>query len=284
MELENIQFGNDSILFTDLDLTGLDFEQNNKNKIPKMDDIPPKNSNKKNLLNPLNLCKNKLRQKSSDITSIKPHKTVDNFNIMSQRNNTTYDRDSFYISVKKTPIKKKSLIKKTKSNIYFNKSPSINKSKTKSKNKFSHKLSKDNKPIRNLSTLYFNKSLYIKNLFKKSDKINLSRNELSEDIVVNLAEQIKKNKEKIKEIKLIKCGINDEGGVILLKALEECPKLNVINLANNSLSDKIVNNVISLLNKNCCISSCYFTNNNFSVSSKEKIKSYNRKGKIKIFV
>ena len=83
---------------------------------------------------------------------------------------------------------------------------------------------------------------------------------------------------------MIKCGITDDGAVILLKALEECPKLNNINLANNSLSDKIVNNVVSLLNKNYCISSCYFTNNNFSVSSKEKIKSYNRNGKIKIFV
>jgi len=284
MEIENIQFDNDSILFTDLDLIGLDFEQNNKNKIPKKDGIPPKNNNKKNIVNPLNLCDNKLRQKSTDTNNIKPHKSVDNFNLMSQRINTTYDRDSINICLKKTPTKNKKIIKKTKSNIDFNKSPSINKSKSKSKNKLSHKLSKDNKTIRNLSPFDFNKSLYIKNLFKKNDKINLSRNELSEDIVFNLAEQIKKNREKIKEIKLIKCGITDDGAVILLKALEECPKLNVINLANNSLSDKIVNNVVSLLNKNYCISSCYFTNNNFFVSSKEKIKSYNRNGKIKIFV
>ena len=124
----------------------------------------------------------------------------------------------------------------------------------------------------------------MKNLFKKNDKINLSRNDLSEEVVINLAEQVKKNKEKIKEIKLIKCGIKDEGAILILKALEGCQKLNVVNLANNFLSDKIVNNIISLLNKNYSITSCYFTNNNFSVGSKEKIKSYNRNGKIKIFV
>ena len=125
----------------------------------------------------------------------------------------------------------------------------------------------------------------MKNLFKKNDKINLSRNDLKEEeVVINLAEQVKKNKEKIKEIKLIKCGIKDDGAVLILKALEGCQKLNVVNLANNFLSDKIVNNIISLLNKNYSITSCYFTNNNFSVGSKEKIKSYNRNGKIKIFV
>ena len=99
-----------------------------------------------------------------------------------------------------------------------------------------------------------------------------------------MAELIKKHKDKIKELKLIKCGINDDGAVLLLKAMEGCLKLASVNLANNSLSDKIVYNIVNLLNKNSCISSCYFTNNNFTVSSKEKIKSYNRNGKIKIFV
>ena len=66
--------------------------------------------------------------------------------------------------------------------------------------------------------------------------------------------------------------------------MENCSKLTIVNLANNSLSDKIVNNITNLLSKNLSITSCYFTNNNFSVSSKEKIKSYNRNGKIKIFV
>ena len=83
---------------------------------------------------------------------------------------------------------------------------------------------------------------------------------------------------------MIKCGIKDEGAINLLKAMEECQKLTSINLANNSLSDKVINSIISFLNKNYSITSCYFTNNNFPVKDKEKIKSYNRNGKIKIFV
>lgn len=66
--------------------------------------------------------------------------------------------------------------------------------------------------------------------------------------------------------------------------MENWSKLTIVNLVNNSLSDKIVNIVTSLLSKNLSISSCYYTNNNFCVSSKEKIKNYNRNGKIKIFV
>ena len=284
MELENIQFGDDSILFTDLDLIGIDLESKNQNnnKNPKVCPLPPKNNKKIKSINPLDLGLNKLSQKNLDNNDFKPRKSLDNYNLISHRNNTTYDRDSFDTCLKKTPTAKKKILKKTKSNIDFNKNPYINRSK--SKNKYNHKLSKDTKSIRVFSPFGFNKINNIKNLFKKGDKINLSRNELNEEIINTLAEQIKKNKEKIKEIKLIKCGINDEGAVHLLKAMEGCSKLISVNLANNSLSDKIVNNVVNFLNKNYNVSSCYFTNNNFSVSSKEKIKSYNRNGKIKIFV
>ena len=66
--------------------------------------------------------------------------------------------------------------------------------------------------------------------------------------------------------------------------MENCSKLNFVNLANNTLDDNIMNNIIDFLNKNNSISSCYFTNNNFTSGTKEVIKSYNRKGKIKIFI
>ena len=291
MELENIQFGDDSILFTDLDLIGMDLDSKNENLniIPKIGGLPLRNSKKLKSLNPLDLCNNKLIQKNSDMNCFKSRKSIDNYNLISHRGNITYDtydRDSsFDTCLKKTPTAKKKVLKKTKSNIDFNRSPNLNKSKSKSKNKYSHKLSKDTKIVHDLSPFGFNKSNnHLKNLFKKSDKINLSRNELGEDMVFGLADQIKKNKDKVKEIKLIKCGIKDEGAMNLLKAMEECQKLTSINLANNSLSDKVINSIISFLNKNYSISSCYFTNNNFSVKNKEKIKSYNRNGKIKIFV
>ena len=290
MELENIQFGDDSFLFTDLDLIGFDLDTKNKNKNKKINELPPKNNKAIKAIKPLNLHGNKHNKKNSDINDFKKRKSVDNYNLISHRNNISYDKDSFDSCLKKTPTNKNKILKKTKSNIVFNKSPSINRSKSKSKsksknrNKCSQKISKDTKTTRDLSPFGFNKLNNLQNLFKKSDKINLSRNELGEEIVINLVEQIKKNKEKVKEIKLIKCGIKDDGAIHLLKAMENCQKLTSVNLANNSLSDKVVNNIVNFLKKNSSISSCYFTNNTFSLGSKEKIKSYNRNGKIKIFV
>ena len=292
MEIENIQFGDDSFLFTDLDSVTLDFDLKNKDTHKNSkSEITLKNSKRIKQLNPLNL-NNKAINNNTDIhNTLKIHKSLDNFNLNSQRNNNiTYDRDSIDVDIKKTPTMRKKGIKKIKRNIdtNANKSPSVdkskNKSKSKRKNKLSHNVSKDGKSLRSLSPFNIDKSSPLNNLLIKNDKINLSRNELGDDAIMNLAKQIKNNKEKIKEIKLIKCGINDDRAVHLLKAMEHCSKLTIVNLANNSLSDKIVNNVTSLLSKNLSISSCYFTNNNFSVSSKEKIKSYNRNGKIKIFV
>ena len=50
--------------------------------------------------------------------------------------------------------------------------------------------------------------------------------------------------------------------------MENCVKLNFVNLANNSLNDKIVNNIINLLKKSNTISSCYFSNNSFTTGAK----------------
>ena len=287
MEIENIQFGDDSFLFTDLDLIGLNFESKNKNnnlngnnkKGQKMININTLDidNNNDNVTNNLKVKKIKFGHvkniKSSDLTSY--------------RNNITYDRDSLNISIKKTPENKKKTIKKTKSHINMNKTPISNKSKIKNKlgsNKMYNTNTTDKKSNHSLSPFNSTKRLLFKNKLRKTDKINLSRNNLNEEAILSLAQQIKNSKEKLKEIKLIKCGINNEGATLLLKALESCVKLNFVNLANNSLDDKIVNNIINFLKKNNSVTSCYFTNNNFTTGSKEVIKSYNRNGKIKIFI
>lgn len=101
MEIENIQFGDDSFLFTDLDLINFDIEAKNKNK--KIREEPATRKKDIKTINPLNLCDNKLRQKSSDINNLKTRKSLDNYNLISHRNNDTYDRDSFDMTVKKTP-------------------------------------------------------------------------------------------------------------------------------------------------------------------------------------
>ena len=296
MEIENIQFPDDSFLFTDLDLIGLKFDSKNKNnnlnennrKSQKMVNIKINTldinniNNRNNDINPI--TNNNIQVKKRKFGHVKNTKSTD---FVSFRNNITYDRDSLDISIKKTPEKTKRTIKKTKSHINLNKTPTVNKIKIKNKlgsNKTYNTNNNCLKTNRSLSPLNANKRISFKNKNKKVDKINLSRNNLNDEAIISLVQQIKNSKDKLKEIKLIKCGINNEGAALLLKALEHCVKLNFINFANNSLNDKIMDNIINLLKKNNSITSCYFTNNNFTSGTKEIIKSYSRNGKVKIFI
>ena len=297
MEIENIQFPDDSFLFTDLDLIGLKFDSKNKNnnlnennrKSQKMVNIKINTldinniNNRNNDINPIS-NNNNIQVKKRKFGHVKNTKSTD---FVSFRNNITYDRDSLDISIKKTPEKTKRAIKKTKSHINLNKTPTVNKIKIKNKlgsNKTYNTNNNCLKTNRSLSPLNANKRISFKNKNKKVDKINLSRNNLNDEAIMSLVQQIKNSKDKLKEIKLIKCGINNDGAALLLKALEHCVKLNFINFANNSLNDKIMDNIINLLKKNNSITSCYFTNNNFTSGTKEIIKSYSRNGKVKIFI
>ena len=278
MEIENIKFEDDSFLFTDLDLIGLDFNSKKKNNKLEDNKKKPKNMSTLNLNNHIN----NIETNKCNLRHVKNTKSSD---LISFRNNISYDRDSMDINIKNTPENKKKTIKKTKSPINLNKTPKGNKNKIRNKlgsNKSYN--TNDTKTKRSLSHLSSNKKLLYKAKFKKTEKINLSRNELNEEALKSLIQQIKNSKEKLREIKLIKCGINNDGAIRLLKVMENCSKLNFVNLANNTLDDNIMNNIIDFLKKNNSISSCYFTNNNFTSGTKEVIKSYNRKGKIKIFI
>ena len=280
MEIENIEFGDDSFLFTDLDLIGLNFDSKKKSNNLHVNNKKLQKPGNINTLD-LNNNINNIKVNKCKMTHVKNTKSTD---LLSFRNNISYDRDSVDISIKKTPENKKKTIKKTKSHINLNKTPSINKKKLKNKlgsNKTYN--TNDTKTTRSLSPFNTKKSVS-KAKLKKLDKINLSRNDLNEEDILSLIHQIKYNKDRLKEIKLIKCGINNDGAIGLLKAMENCAKLSFVNLANNSLNDKIVNNIINFLKKSSTISSCYFSNNSFTTGAKEIIKSYNRNGKIKIFI
>ena len=288
MEIENIQFGDDSFLFTDLDIIGLGLESKNKNSEMSGNNkkmMKNNNINTLNINNINNIDNNNIKvKKGNNLHHVKNTKSTD---LVSFRNNISYDRDSFDNSINKTPENNKKTIKKTKSHINLNKTPVANKNKRKNKlgsNKAYNTNTNNTKTNRSLSPFNSNQKLQFKNKLKKTDKINLSRNTLNEEAILSLTQKIKNNKEKLKEIKLLKCGINNEGAILLLKAMESCNRLNFVNLANNTLDDKIMNNIISFLKKNNSITSCYFTNNNFSTGTKEIIKSYNRNGKIKIFI
>ena len=82
------------------------------------------------------------------------------------------------------------------------------------------------------------------------------------------------NKNKIKEIKLTKCNIGDDGGIQIFKTLENFSNLISLNVANNKLTSKSVDALINLLKSNRSLKTIYITNNELSVQDKEKIRSY----------
>ena len=130
------------------------------------------------------------------------------------------------------------------------------------------------------------KIMFIKNQFKK-EQVNLSRYDIGDEGAKIVAEYIANSKIKIKELKLTKCNITDVGASYIFKALESCNSIVSFNIGGNLLSNKSVDAITNMLQKNTSIKTVYFTNNDFTLQMKEKIKSYNGsnglKG-IKIFI
>ena len=123
----------------------------------------------------------------------------------------------------------------------------------------------------------------INNLFKY-DKINLSRKIFDKDEIKCLYENLIKNKENIKEIKLNKCGLTNIESNNIFKILEGCSKLNNFNIANNLLTEKCINNLLNFISNNKNLKTIYLTNNHFDKLSKEKIKIFSKNKNIKIFI
>ena len=88
---------------------------------------------------------------------------------------------------------------------------------------------------------------------------------------------------KVKELKLTKTNLTDEGAIIIFKALENNNCVNNLNIAKNYISDKCIDCILNFFKTNKTVKTIYFTNNNFSTSSKEKLKSYN-KINMKLFI
>jgi hypothetical protein len=131
------------------------------------------------------------------------------------------------------------------------------------------------------TTLSKDKLSLIKTQFKK-DQVNLSRVDIGDDGATLIAELLSASKSKVKELKLTKCNINDAGGVLIFKAIENCTMLHAFNIANNNITNKSLDAIVNMLKKNSSLKSVYFTNNDFNVNAKEKIKSY--AGSAKVFI
>lgn len=89
---------------------------------------------------------------------------------------------------------------------------------------------------------------------------------------------------KIKELKLNKSGISDEGFASLAKCLEKVTSVTTLNLSRNKLKDDSYTNILNLVKNNKNLKYINLTSNNFSDSVKDKIinNSRNLNSNIKI--
>jgi hypothetical protein len=78
---------------------------------------------------------------------------------------------------------------------------------------------------------------------------------------------------KIKELKLSKSSIGDEGFAHLSHCLEKNNSISTINLSKNRLKDESMNNLLNLIKNNKNIKSLNIQGNQFSQGIKEKIKT-----------
>jgi len=82
---------------------------------------------------------------------------------------------------------------------------------------------------------------------------------------------------KVKELKLNKTKVSDEGAILIFKALEINTSLNVLNLGSNNLTDNLYSSILNCINSNKNLRSINLINNKFGASFKENIKLKIRK-------
>ena len=220
------------------------------------------------------IINNSKELKDSDLSQIKNDFIIDLgkdknnlFNLNEYDNLLNISDDIIFPNIQDIP---KLSLKQNKSSTQLNKKKNMNSKIIKSKTSRSPTPNKD-------------KEIYIKQQFKNKI-VNLSRYKLCDDGALLISKYLEKNKLKISELKLTKCEISDFGIQNILKKIIECPTLISFNISNNFISDKSTDLIIESLVKNKSLQIVYLSNNNFSVQVKEKIRTYNKNGKLKIFI
>jgi len=77
---------------------------------------------------------------------------------------------------------------------------------------------------------------------------------------------------KLKEIKLTKCNIGDEGFAILSSCFDKTGSVQVLNLKGNKIKDKSLKNVLNIIKSNKTLKHFVLLQNLFSQAKKENIK------------
>lgn len=137
----------------------------------------------------------------------------------------------------------------------------------------------------NINTPISNQTSQVSQTPNNSTKKNVK---FSEELMVNNSNKksintpalaIQKNcnynelqKYKLKEIRLIKCNIADEGFAILAGCVDKTGSIQVLNLKGNKIKDKSVKNILNIIKKNKTLKHLVLTQNLFTQTKKENIK------------
>jgi len=112
--------------------------------------------------------------------------------------------------------------------------------------------------------------VFIKNQLK-NDLAILNCNDIGDAGCIIIAESISSKSCKVKELRVSKCNINDEGARLLFKALESNNSISILNLSKNYISEKAFENMNICFKINKTLKSIVLNNNKFT---KEKAKNY----------
>ncbi len=82
---------------------------------------------------------------------------------------------------------------------------------------------------------------------------------------------------KVKELRLKKSNLTDEGFIILCKALENNHTINILNFSKNRITERSLDMIYMIIKSNKNLKSIHLDGNNYSTSVKEKLKSFVRK-------
>lgn len=118
----------------------------------------------------------------------------------------------------------------------------------------------------------------------KNDSANFTGYDIGDEGSKQIAEILLTKTTKVKELKLTKCNITDEGAIQILKAMETNSSVSSLNMSKNNITDKSVDAFVNMFNKNKSLKNILLSNNNLTSVAKDKIKSYSGIQGLKIFI
>lgn len=109
--------------------------------------------------------------------------------------------------------------------------------------------------------------------FTDGTNFNKKSNNITNNLNITKTNSVSDNAQyKLKEIRLSRCNITDEGFSIIANCFDKTGSIQIINLKGNKLKDKSFKNIIHIIKSNKSLKHLVLSHNLFSQHKKENIK------------